>query len=140
MMSRRSNSKNNNRYYSLFLLVALVLVSTNVYAFAPSQTSSLARHQQHQRQFDARTSTTGLFERQWNFNEGQAPWGLKKNAELWNGRVAQVGEKKTCCWCHVFLQDISDSIFLQTLLSLSLSLSLSYQNIRWHSFGYSFKN
>jgi hypothetical protein len=89
-MSRRSNSKNNNRYYSLFLLVALVLVSTNVYAFAPSQTSSLAR-QQHQRQFDARTSTTGLFERQWNFNEGQAPWGLKKNAELWNGRVAQVG-------------------------------------------------
>jgi hypothetical protein len=28
--------------------------------------------------------------RQWNFNEGQGPWGLKKNAEIWNGRLAQV--------------------------------------------------
>jgi hypothetical protein len=29
--------------------------------------------------------------RQWNFNEGRSPFGLKKNAEIWNGRVAQVG-------------------------------------------------
>lgn len=36
------------------------------------------------------TSTT-LNERQWNFNEGRGPFGLKKNAEIWNGRVAQVG-------------------------------------------------
>lgn len=36
------------------------------------------------------TSTTALFERQWNFNQGRGPWGLKKNAEIWNGRVAQV--------------------------------------------------
>jgi hypothetical protein len=35
-------------------------------------------------------STTALSERQWNFNEGQGPWGMKKNAETWNGRVAQV--------------------------------------------------
>jgi len=35
-------------------------------------------------------STTVLFERQWNFNQGRGPWGLKKNAEIWNGRVAQV--------------------------------------------------
>jgi hypothetical protein len=32
-----------------------------------------------------------LNERRWNFNEGRAPWGLAKNAEIWNGRVAQVG-------------------------------------------------
>jgi hypothetical protein len=35
-------------------------------------------------------STTQLQERQWNFNEGQGPFGMKKNAEIWNGRVAQV--------------------------------------------------
>jgi hypothetical protein len=33
---------------------------------------------------------TQLAERRWNFNEGRSPWGLKKNAEIWNGRVAQV--------------------------------------------------
>jgi hypothetical protein len=32
-----------------------------------------------------------LADRQWNFNEGRSPWGLKKNAEIWNGRAAQVG-------------------------------------------------
>ena len=36
------------------------------------------------------SSTTALFERQWNFNQGRGPWGLKKNAEIWNGRVAQM--------------------------------------------------
>lgn len=36
------------------------------------------------------SSSTALFERQWNFNQGRGPWGLKKNAEIWNGRVAQM--------------------------------------------------
>jgi hypothetical protein len=36
------------------------------------------------------TTTTALAGRRWNFNEGQGPWGLKKNAEIWNGRVSQV--------------------------------------------------
>ena len=36
------------------------------------------------------SSTTALSERQWNFNEGRGPWGMKKNAEIWNGRVAQM--------------------------------------------------
>jgi len=37
------------------------------------------------------SSTTALSEgRQWNFNNGRSPWGLKKNAEIWNGRVAQM--------------------------------------------------
>jgi hypothetical protein len=39
----------------------------------------------------AGSSPTSLLERRWNFNEGQGPFGLKKNAEIWNGRVAQVG-------------------------------------------------
>ncbi|GMH93093.1 hypothetical protein TrST_g13717 [Triparma strigata] len=29
-------------------------------------------------------------DRQWNFNGGRSPWGLKNNAEIWNGRVAQM--------------------------------------------------
>ena len=36
------------------------------------------------------SSTTALSERQWNFNNGRSPFGLKKNAEIWNGRVAQM--------------------------------------------------
>mmetsp|Transcript_23627 Transcript_23627/g.33888 ORF Transcript_23627/g.33888 Transcript_23627/m.33888 type:complete len:186 (-) Transcript_23627:87-644(-) len=34
---------------------------------------------------------TALAERQWNFNsDGRNPWGVKRNAEVWNGRVAQM--------------------------------------------------
>ncbi|KAL9185637.1 hypothetical protein ACHAXT_003414 [Thalassiosira profunda] len=36
------------------------------------------------------SSTTALSERQWNFNQGRGPFGLKKNAEIWNGRLAQM--------------------------------------------------
>jgi hypothetical protein len=46
------------------------------------------------------TTTTTLMERRWNFNEGQAPWGMKKNAETWNGRVAQMA------FVLVFLQEL----------------------------------
>ena len=36
-------------------------------------------------------STTQLMARNpFNYNEGQSPWGLKKNGEIWNGRVAMV--------------------------------------------------
>ena len=37
------------------------------------------------------SSSTALLERRWNFNEGRGPWGFKKNAEIWNGRMAQMG-------------------------------------------------
>jgi hypothetical protein len=43
-----------------------------------------------------KTATT-LLERRWNFNEGQGPFGLKKNAETWNGRVAQVCQFLPSC-------------------------------------------
>jgi hypothetical protein len=42
------------------------------------------------RQQQQQQSVSALQERRWNFNEGQSPWGLKKNAEVWNGRYAQV--------------------------------------------------
>lgn len=38
--------------------------------------------------------------RQWNFNEGRGPFGLKKNAEIWNGRFAQM------CFVVVLLQEL----------------------------------
>ncbi len=38
--------------------------------------------------------------RQWNFNEGRGPFGLKKNAEIWNGRAAQM------CFVVVLLQEL----------------------------------
>lgn len=46
------------------------------------------------------SSSTQLHERQWNFNEGQGPFGLKRNAEIWNGRVAQMA------FVFVFLQEL----------------------------------
>mmetsp|Transcript_24337 Transcript_24337/g.38377 ORF Transcript_24337/g.38377 Transcript_24337/m.38377 type:complete len:148 (-) Transcript_24337:207-650(-) len=36
------------------------------------------------------SSATALSERKWNFNQGRSPWGLKNNAEIWNGRLAQM--------------------------------------------------
>ena len=38
-----------------------------------------------------RLGATALHERQWNFNRGRGPFGMKKNAEVWNGRAAQMG-------------------------------------------------
>lgn len=38
-----------------------------------------------------RLGATALHERQWNFNRGRGPFGMKKNAEIWNGRAAQMG-------------------------------------------------
>jgi len=36
-------------------------------------------------------TSTALNERRWNFNEARGPWGMKRNAEVWNGRIAQMG-------------------------------------------------
>mmetsp|Transcript_1981 Transcript_1981/g.1854 ORF Transcript_1981/g.1854 Transcript_1981/m.1854 type:complete len:132 (-) Transcript_1981:359-754(-) len=36
-------------------------------------------------------SNSALMGRKWNFNNGRSPFGLKNNAEIWNGRVAQMG-------------------------------------------------
>ena len=86
---------------NILLLALSVLATTNpCFAFCPpsssSRTTSIVSSQQQQ-QFAVTasptrrtTSSTSLSERRWNFNEGQSPWGLKKNAEIWNGRLAQV--------------------------------------------------
>jgi outer membrane PBP1 activator LpoA protein len=67
----------------LAVLVALVLIAS-CSAFAPS------RNVVHTQMMTPSTSTQLHEKRTWNFNEGRSPWGLKNNAEIWNGRVAQV--------------------------------------------------
>lgn len=71
----------STKFLAILLLACSVLSAT---AFVTPQQSLSSPS------VAVQTTTTALSERQWNFNEGQGPWGLKKNAEVWNGRVAQV--------------------------------------------------
>lgn len=93
---------NNSRSLVIACLCLVLMAATHVNAFAPHPLSSRIQKQQQRAQgtspFVTTTTTatsstsTQLQERQWNFNEGQGPFGLKKNAEIWNGRVAQVSD------------------------------------------------
>ena len=91
-----------NRILSL-LFLSLAIVS-RCSAFAPSSSVVSTTSQKNNNILVSNTnrlqqtipnpsisSATALSEgRQWNFNNGRSPWGLKKNAEIWNGRVAQM--------------------------------------------------
>mmetsp|Transcript_47308 Transcript_47308/g.47759 ORF Transcript_47308/g.47759 Transcript_47308/m.47759 type:complete len:162 (-) Transcript_47308:614-1099(-) len=46
------------------------------------------------------TETSLSMGRRWNFNDGYGPFGLKNNAEIWNGRVAQMA------FVIIFLQEL----------------------------------
>uniref|UniRef100_A0A7S0PWM2 Uncharacterized protein n=1 Tax=Asterionellopsis glacialis TaxID=33640 RepID=A0A7S0PWM2_9STRA len=72
------------------VVVALMAMISTTSAFAPVSTTS-SRNTNVVGVAAPSSSSTQLFGRQWNFNEGRSPWGLKKNAEIWNGRVAQMG-------------------------------------------------
>jgi hypothetical protein len=72
-----------------FLLAILTLFFASTHAFVTPK--SINTLQQHKHTSISSISSTSLNERQWNFNQGRGPWGLKKNAEIWNGRVAQMG-------------------------------------------------
>jgi hypothetical protein len=96
------------RFISLIVL-ALSSLSANAFVTV-SQTSGLKLAGTPE-SFTSIESNSALSERRWNFNDGQAPWGLKKNAELWNGRVSQV-----CLGQYASLQaNQSDGIFYLTL-------------------------
>lgn len=97
------------RFCLLFCLATLWTVTTTAFApFAGHATKRLSMLSRSQHGTAAgiattatsTTTTTSLMERRWNFNEGQAPWGMKKNAETWNGRVAQMA------FVLVFLQEL----------------------------------
>ncbi len=82
------------------IIFALFLASSQAFV-APQTRSALSSNslQTSVPSVESLTSTT-LNERQWNFNDGRGPFGLKKNAEIWNGRVAQV------CFTVVLLQEL----------------------------------
>ena len=82
------------------ILLAIFLSSTQAFV-APKSRSTVSANafQKSVPATESLTSTT-LNERQWNFNNGREPWGLKKNAEIWNGRVAQM------CFTVVLLQEL----------------------------------
>jgi len=92
-----------SRRILLITLAVIVLVSTTTTAFAPPATSlsfPTAATAATTTTITGVNSSTRLLERKWNFNEGQSPWGMKKNAETWNGRVAQLA------FIWVFLQEL----------------------------------
>eukprot|EP00594_Rhizosolenia_setigera_P011631 CAMPEP_0178961694 /NCGR_PEP_ID=MMETSP0789-20121207/13878_1 /TAXON_ID=3005 /ORGANISM="Rhizosolenia setigera, Strain CCMP 1694" /LENGTH=144 /DNA_ID=CAMNT_0020645615 /DNA_START=116 /DNA_END=550 /DNA_ORIENTATION=+ len=79
------------------IVVALIATFSVSNAFVPSsqisaqsRTFSTPTVTTQKTTFSAQ-STTALNERRWNFNEARGPFGMKKNAEIWNGRVAQMG-------------------------------------------------
>lgn len=78
----------------LALLVTSLCSSGGSHAFAPgpprTTAATMSSSSTTSRSSSASRRGASLSERRWNFNEGQSPWGLKKNAEIWNGRVAQV--------------------------------------------------
>jgi hypothetical protein len=77
----------------LLALLAVVALASNTAAFVPQASKSVSARTPFSSTtsiVEDSTTTTQLSERQWNFNEGQSPWGMKTNAETWNGRVAQV--------------------------------------------------
>uniref|UniRef100_A0A6U0IIL6 Uncharacterized protein n=1 Tax=Minutocellus polymorphus TaxID=265543 RepID=A0A6U0IIL6_9STRA len=84
-------------------LAVLFVVLASASAFVPSQNSNsnkpatptpvsqLRTADLSNNAASGRLSATALHERQWNFNRGRGPFGMKRNAEIWNGRAAQMG-------------------------------------------------
>ncbi|KAL7581633.1 hypothetical protein ACA910_022184 [Epithemia clementina (nom. ined.)] len=82
----------------ILLLIAFFIAQ--VTAFVPSSSAWNPNSPAARSPSKHQPSIVTLCERRWNFNEGQSPWGLKKNAEIWNGRVAQMA------FLVVFLQEL----------------------------------
>ena len=68
-------------------VAACFLGTAEAFNAAPSSNMLTRKHSRVER------TASVLHERKWNFNDGQGPFGMKKNAEIWNGRLAQV--------CHI---------------------------------------
>mmetsp|Transcript_11965 Transcript_11965/g.14063 ORF Transcript_11965/g.14063 Transcript_11965/m.14063 type:complete len:143 (-) Transcript_11965:278-706(-) len=88
-----------------FAVLATLALNSNAFVTPQSNTISTRNTQTPPIAFpslsESPITTTSLMARQWNFNEGRKPWGLKNNAEIWNGRVAQMG------FVIVFLQELA---------------------------------
>merc|ERR1719343_1355039 len=86
------------------LVIAAFACANSVESFTPpkpaSRISKVAPSVLTPTQSTEKSRTATTLYRTWNFNEGQGPWGMKKNAETWNGRVAQVA------FVLIFLQEL----------------------------------
>jgi hypothetical protein len=82
----------NAKTFTFFFVILVQNVISSI-AFVPTQKSNLSNLSSPTRSSEAKSlpRSTPLSERRWNFNEGRGPWGFKKNAEIWNGRAAQMG-------------------------------------------------
>ena len=87
---------------TFFALFALLCISVNGFVTPTNSAVSTSMTPKHAASPVMPSTTTTLLEmgRQWNFNDGRGPFGLKKNAEIWNGRVAQM------CFVVVLLQEL----------------------------------
>ena len=65
-------------------VAACFLGTAEAFIAAPSSNMLTRKHSRVER------TASVLHERKWNFNDGQGPFGMKKNAEIWNGRLAQM--------------------------------------------------
>ena len=75
---------------SIVAITALLARSTTGFTTAPSHHSRI-RTVSHESIREAGIVLYAEREgRTWNFNEGQSPWGMKRNAEVWNSRCAMV--------------------------------------------------
>ena len=74
---------------SFLLVVAFAIASVSGFVVPPASKNVSSLHSKNIIA-NGPKSSSALMERQWNFNEGRGPFGMKKNAEIWNGRVAQV--------------------------------------------------
>mmetsp|Transcript_17835 Transcript_17835/g.36656 ORF Transcript_17835/g.36656 Transcript_17835/m.36656 type:complete len:140 (+) Transcript_17835:111-530(+) len=92
------SAQNFSMRFMLAVLAVVALAST-ASAFVPTS-SQVGTTPFASSQVVPDISGTQLSERRWNFNEGQSPWGMKTNAETWNGRVAQIA------FVWIFLQEL----------------------------------
>eukprot|EP00542_Grammatophora_oceanica_P014305 CAMPEP_0194044214 /NCGR_PEP_ID=MMETSP0009_2-20130614/15713_1 /TAXON_ID=210454 /ORGANISM="Grammatophora oceanica, Strain CCMP 410" /LENGTH=155 /DNA_ID=CAMNT_0038688667 /DNA_START=93 /DNA_END=560 /DNA_ORIENTATION=- len=80
----------STKSFTLSLLVVLCLVVSGA-AFAPqSLTKGVKKQPSTTNEILPQATPTQLSERRWNFNDFRSPWGVKRNAEIWNGRIAQI--------------------------------------------------
>jgi hypothetical protein len=87
LVSSSTNRYNHNKSPSVMMAHALVIPTTS----RASRNSSRSPPASFRNRQTFPFSTTALQERKWNFNsDGRNPWGVKRNAEVWNGRVAQM--------------------------------------------------
>lgn len=100
------------------VLLAMVVASSSAFTAPVTKGSRIMEN--------SISTTTELAERRWNFNDQfQGPFGLKKNAEIWNGRVAQVSIDTS----------LQPKFEFPQLISINFSL---YQ--RWHLLQFSYRS